>query len=233
MEPLLYTYLIIFGLIFGSFYNVVGIRLAHGESIVHPRSHCPKCGHTLTALELIPVFSWLVQKGRCHNCKTSVSPKYAIFELLTASLFTISPILTGWSKDLVVALVLISFVIILAIADLDSGIIPRQVLPFFLGTGALLRIFIPMEPWWNAWLGALAGYVIFTLINNLKQGTGKNQYALLSATIGLFIGIPGILLVMIIWLYERTKSSTGELHKSLPIITFVSFLTLLMFFVMK
>ncbi|WLV24117.1 prepilin peptidase [Aciduricibacillus chroicocephali] len=233
MEPLLYTYLFIFGLIFGSFYNVVGIRLAHGKSIVHPRSHCPKCGHTLTAFELIPVFSWIIQRGRCRNCKTSVSPKYAIFELLTASLFTISPILTGWSKDLVVALVLISFVIILAIADLDSGTIPRQVLLFFLGTGVLLRIFIPMETWWNPWLGALAGYIIFTLINRLQQGSRKNEYALLAAVNGLFIGIPGIVLVMVIWLFNQIKGSSGERHRTLPITTILSFLTLLMFFVMK
>ena len=61
--------LFVFGTIFGSFYNVVGDRVADGKSIIYPPSHCPKCKHRLTPLELIPIFSYLFQGGKCKNCK--------------------------------------------------------------------------------------------------------------------------------------------------------------------
>ena len=59
----------IFGLIFGSFYNVVGYRLPNNMSLINPSSHCPKCNHKLGPFELIPVFSYLFQGGKCKNCK--------------------------------------------------------------------------------------------------------------------------------------------------------------------
>ena len=65
-------YIVVFfilGTILGSFYNVVGDRLPNNESIVKPRSHCPKCQHILTPLELIPIFSYILQGGKCKNCK--------------------------------------------------------------------------------------------------------------------------------------------------------------------
>lgn len=197
MNFLLYTYLFIFGLIFGSFYNVVGIRLSHGESIVHPRSHCPYCGHTLTAKELVPVFSWIVQKGRCRNCGVGVSPKYALFELLTASLFTISPIMTGWSKDLLLTLVLISLVVIIIIAELDSAIIPVKVLMFFGVLSIVLRIFIPTSPWWDGWIGAIIGYVLISAIGYLLKSRKRVRYAQYAALLGLFTGALGIILAVL------------------------------------
>jgi len=198
MEILGYTYLFIFGLVFGSFYNVVGIRLAHNESIVFPRSHCPHCGHTLTATELIPALSYLFQKGRCRNCSASVSAKYPFFELLTASLFTISPLLTGWSKDLPVALVLVSLVVIVSIADIDSMIIPNKVLLFFGITGILLRLFIPTVPWWNGWVGAVTGFIMLSLIAILsKDGMGGGDIKYF-AVLGLFVGVKGIVLSLVL-----------------------------------
>ena len=61
--------LFVFGTIFGSFYNVVGDRVADGKSIIYPPSHCPKCKHRLTPSELIPIFSYLFQGGKCKSCK--------------------------------------------------------------------------------------------------------------------------------------------------------------------
>ena len=69
----------ILGTIFGSFYNVVGYRLPRGESIAFPPSHCTKCGHKLTPLELIPIFSFLLQKGKCKKCGDKISWFYTIF----------------------------------------------------------------------------------------------------------------------------------------------------------
>jgi Na+/H+ antiporter NhaC len=79
--------LFILGTIFGSFYNVVGDRLPEGKSIVKPSSHCPKCQHKLTPLELIPIFSFLFQKGKCKGCKCKIPIMHPLFELGSGILF--------------------------------------------------------------------------------------------------------------------------------------------------
>ena len=82
---------------------MVGLRIPIKKSIVTPRSACPTCGHRLKALELIPVISYMFQKGKCRGCKSRISPIYPIFELLTGILFTTAPLVIGWSGELVVA----------------------------------------------------------------------------------------------------------------------------------
>ena len=72
-------YLILFfilGLVLGSFYNVVGLRLCKGESLIYPPSHCTKCNHKLKFYELVPVFSYIFLKGRCKNCKEKINIMY-------------------------------------------------------------------------------------------------------------------------------------------------------------
>ena len=192
MEFLLYIYLFVFGLILGSFYNVVGIRLANGESIVTPRSHCPRCNHQLTAWELIPVFSYIFQRGKCKNCGTSISIKYPLFECATATLFTISPLLVGWSKELLIALLLISLVIIITISDLEKMIIPNKVLLFFAGIMLIIRIFIPTEPWWDAYLAAIIGFLLLLLIAIVSKGGMGGGDVKLFFVLGLFVGIKGV-----------------------------------------
>ena len=79
-------YIIIFfiiGLIMGSFFGVVGTRLSEGKSIIRPGSHCTYCNHELKWYELIPVFSYLIQGGKCRNCKKKLSVFYPIIELIT------------------------------------------------------------------------------------------------------------------------------------------------------
>ena len=86
----------IFGLLVGSFLNVCIYRLPRGQSIVAPPSHCPACGKTLTFIELIPVISFLWQRGRCRRCKTKISWRYLCLELLTGLLFVILYRHFGW-----------------------------------------------------------------------------------------------------------------------------------------
>ena len=76
MDVVYFILFFIFGTIFGSFYNVVGYRLPKGESIIYPASHCPNCGHKLGTLELIPILSFLIQKGRCKHCQNKISAFY-------------------------------------------------------------------------------------------------------------------------------------------------------------
>ena len=82
--------LFLFGIVLGSFYNVVGYRLPTPESLIYPSSHCTTCNHKLGASELVPVFSDLFQKGKCKHCGAKISLFYPLFELTTGILFALS-----------------------------------------------------------------------------------------------------------------------------------------------
>ena len=117
----------VLGLVIGSFLNVVIHRLPRGESVVSPRSRCPACGHAITALENVPVLSYLVLRGRCRGCGTSISLRYPAMELLTGALFVgvalrygltpLTPLWWGFSAALVAA----------AAIDFDHRIIPDEI----------------------------------------------------------------------------------------------------------
>lgn len=118
----------IIGTVFGSFYNVVGYRLPKNESVLKPKhSYCPKCHHQLTSLELIPVLSFLFQKGKCKNCRAPISFFYPFIELLTGALFAVSFYSFGFSYELVIALMLSSLFSIVIVSDLNYLIIPDEV----------------------------------------------------------------------------------------------------------
>ena len=131
----------IFGAVLGSFYNVVGYRLPRGESIMFPSSHCTKCGHKLTALELIPIISYLFLRGKCKKCGDKISPFYAIFELITGILFAISYNMFGMSLELLINLTFISALLIIIISDYQTMIIPDEVL-VFTGAALIIEIFL-------------------------------------------------------------------------------------------
>ena len=131
----------IFGLLFGSFYNVVAYRIPKKESIVFPSSHCTTCGHKLTALELIPVISFLIQGGKCKHCGEKVSWFYTIFELLTGILFMLSYLIFGMSIELVISLIFVSICDITIISDYKYMVILDEVL-LIGGIGIIICLFI-------------------------------------------------------------------------------------------
>ncbi len=133
------------GIIFGSFYNVVGYRIPKGKSIVFPPSHCPNCGHKLKSYELIPILSYFIQKGKCRKCHEKISLFYPIFELLTGILFMLAYISFGLTSKLIIAITFISLLIIITVSDYNYMIIPDSVLIFF-GTLLLIEIYIIYGP---------------------------------------------------------------------------------------
>jgi leader peptidase (prepilin peptidase)/N-methyltransferase len=157
----------IFGAIFGSFYNVVGYRLPKHESLIKPPSHCPKCNHKLKPIELIPIFSFLIQGGKCKNCQTKISGFYPIFEFSTGSLFALSYFLFGFSWNLVIALLFISMILIIIISDYLYLIIPDEVLVIF---GVLLLISITINSGLEVGgLSLLEGAISFLIMFLLKK----------------------------------------------------------------
>lgn len=118
----------IIGLIFGSFYVNLGIRIGKKESIIAPRSHCDNCNHKLSFYELIPVFSYIFLLGKCKNCHKKIDVTYPVLELFCASLFTLSFYKFGLTTELFLALILSSLFIIVIATDLNYYIIPDSIL---------------------------------------------------------------------------------------------------------
>lgn len=118
----------IFGIVLGSFYNVVGFRLPRNESLIKPASHCPNCNHLLKVYELIPIFSYMFLGGKCLKCKQKISLYYPIFELASGLLFVLSYLIFGLSYQLIIALVFVSMTLIVTVSDYFYMIISDEVL---------------------------------------------------------------------------------------------------------
>ncbi len=129
----------VFGLIFGSFFNVVGWRIPKGLSLVRPGSFCPKCKHQLKWYELIPLFSYLIQGGKCRKCGAKIAPFYFIIELTTGILFALSYWLFGFSFEFALAILASSFFVIVIVSDTNYLVIPDEVTLFFSIVVLLLR----------------------------------------------------------------------------------------------
>lgn len=197
MEAFYFIYIFIVGLVLGSFYNVVGLRVPKQQSIAFPASHCTQCQRKLSALELVPFFSYIFLRGKCKGCGVRISPVYPMVELATAILFTISPFMVGWSKELLFAWALISLLVIIFVSDIHYMIIPDKVLLFFGVLLVVLRLFMPSAPWWDAYLGALVGFLLLLIIAVVSRGGMGGGDIKLFAVLGLVLGWQGILLTLL------------------------------------
>ncbi|WP_199242543.1 prepilin peptidase [Desulfosporosinus fructosivorans] len=193
----------ILGLLIGSFLNVVIYRVPRGESIVSPGSHCPTCGHALRAWELIPVVSFLIQRGQCRGCQTRISWRYPAVELLTGTLFFLTAFLSfgteTHSARLLLNLVFVAVLLALSFIDLDTFRLPDVLTLPLLGLGLLGAFLIPGNPsgWGSAFsaLGAGGGFWIIARV--YPQGMGLGD-AKLVAAMGAFLGFPSIFLAVLI-----------------------------------
>lgn len=154
------------GTIFGSFYYVVAYRIPKGESIVSPPSHCPNCNHRLGPLELIPIFSYLLQLGKCKNCKCKISIFYPLFEFICGLLFGLSFLSYGFSFELIIVLLFVSMIMIIILSDYYYMIIPDEVLIFF-GVSIIISMFF-INGWYYALMHILYGMVSFVIMYSLK-----------------------------------------------------------------
>jgi leader peptidase (prepilin peptidase)/N-methyltransferase len=150
----------LFGALIGSFANVVIYRLPRRESIVFPGSHCPKCNHQLRPHELVPILSYLVQRGRCRSCGQTISPRYPLVEALMAIGFAV--IALRWPPELygvtfIPLLLLFTLLVILSAIDIDTLLLPDSLT--LSGSG----LPTPLE----AAVGAAIGAGVLTLINRL------------------------------------------------------------------
>lgn len=189
-------FIFLFGLVFGSFYNVVGLRVPQKESIVHPPSHCPKCQRRLTSLDLVPVLSYVLLGGKCRGCGNKISWVYPVIELMTGVLFAFAYGQLGWGIELIVALFFISLLVIIVVSDLAYMLIPDKVLVFFLPLLAIGRVLSPLTPWWDSLVGAVVGFGILYIIAVLSNGGMGGGDIKLFFLIGLVLGTIDTLLTL-------------------------------------
>jgi len=227
----------IFGLIVGSFLNVVIHRTpivlmrswqrdcheltgstehysTHEKfNLITPRSRCPHCGHEISALENIPVVSYLWLRGKCSACQKPISLRYPFVEILSAILTAVTAWHFGFNAAGIAAILLTWLLIALVFIDIDHMLLPDVMVLPFLWVGLLLNMFNVFTPLPQAVVGAVAGYLSLWLVFQLfklitgKEGMGYGDFKLfalfgawfgwqslpliilLSSFIGAFIGI--------------------------------------------
>ena len=205
----------ILGLLVGSFLNVVVHRLPkmmerdwlsqcaelRGEeapdsapfSLLKPRSRCPQCSHTITALENIPLLSWLLLRGKCSSCRTPISPRYPIVEALTGLITAYAGWHFGFGLVATGSIVLIWCLIALTFIDLDTQLLPDSITLPLLWCGLLFNLFGAFTDISSAVIGAMGGYLslwlvywAFKLVTG-KEGMGYGDFKLLAA-LGAWLG---------------------------------------------
>jgi leader peptidase (prepilin peptidase) / N-methyltransferase len=202
-DTLLWVYAFIVGAVIGSFLNVCIYRWPAELSVVKPRSRCPSCATPLAWYDNIPILSWLVLRGRCRTCGTTISVQYPAIELATALIWTASAIRLGFTIDALSAAVFLTLVLGIAITDAREMVIPDQ---FSLG-GTLIGLGLAAIPGGmsllTSFLAAAGSYVAFWIIKFLaekafrKPALGVGDIHMM-AMVGAFLGPIGAVLTILL-----------------------------------
>jgi len=201
----------ILGAIVGSFLNVCILRIPKGESVIHPPSHCPHCKASIAFYDNIPLFSYLLLRGRCRACRERISPRYFAVELLTASLTVALFYKFGLGPAFFSSFIFVAALIVISFIDLDVMIIPDVIsLPgIVLGlVFSLAGPYVMDDPFeiipspLSSLIGLLAGggfllavgwiYEVFTKVEGMGGGDIK-----LFAMIGAFLGWQSLLATLL------------------------------------
>ena len=134
----------VFGLLLGSFLNVVSYRLPRGESLSLPASRCPGCGTPIKPYDNVPVISWLLLRGRCRACGTKIAWRYPLVELATAALLALTVVVIGPNEDVWLGLAFVLLLVPVTVIDLDFRIIPNKLM--IAGTVVALAILAITRP---------------------------------------------------------------------------------------
>jgi len=189
------------GLMAGSFTTVVSHRVPRGESVVGPRSRCPSCGTQIAAYDNIPVFSWVLLRGRSRCCHERISARYPITELILAALYTATVVvLRGNLTEILLGLIFVTMLVAITVTDLEQRIIPNKILL----VAAILAVGIaavgdPGSLPQRFLAAAAAGGGLFLVALAYPRGMGLGDVKL-AAVMGLFLGrnvAPAILVALL------------------------------------
>ncbi len=222
---LLYILVGLFGLCFGSFLNVCISRLPRGESIVLPRSHCPRCHHAIRWYDNIPLISYVVLGGHCRDCRERISPLYPAVEALTALIMILTFHVYGLGPEFIKYALFGMLLIVLIFTDLLDRRIPQAITVFGISLGLVFSIIIPVDDrplgwvlrYWDIYpsgtvlsvagavAGALVGGGLFYAVGEAFYHLGGKQKeyvgfgdVMLMLMVGTFLGMPLTLMTILL-----------------------------------
>jgi len=178
----------LFGLVIGSFLNVVIARLPEGRSVWRPRSACPGCGTPIAWYVNIPVLSFALLRGRCRACGGAIPWRYPIVEAATGAVFALAYWLLGPTPDFVVAAALLAALIAITAIDLSHQIIPDVITLPGIVAGVVANLLTGRVAWLESILGIAVGGGIFLVIILASRGGMGGGDMKLGAMLGAFLG---------------------------------------------
>jgi leader peptidase (prepilin peptidase) / N-methyltransferase len=194
------TFAGVFGAVLGSFLNVVAYRLPRHESLIKPGSRCPSCEAPVRPYDNVPILSWLLLRGRCRSCGSSISPRYPLVEALTGSLCVGAVLVHHSAVAIALSIVLILLVVPAALIDLEHRIIPNRItaLGAVLALGIGLALDPAGEPERLIAATAAGGFLLLAALA-YPGGMGMGDVKL-ATVMGLFLGravAPAMLLALL------------------------------------
>ena len=197
---------LLFGAAMGSFLNCAAWRIANGESFLHGRSHCPACGHMLNALDLIPVFGWIILKGRCRYCGERVSIRYPLTELFFAFVTAACLFQRDFSILCLRDYIFLCCLFCLSLVDMEKYIIPDGCLIISVITWFLALPWVKDNLNYKIWIYILTGVCLFMIMLILslvmdfilkKESLGGGDIKLFGV-VGLYLGPAGSMFAVFI-----------------------------------
>lgn len=195
---ILYIMIFLIGISIGSFLNVCIYRIPKKEDIVFERSHCMSCGNVLKWYELIPLFSFLVQGGKCRNCKTKLSVQYPLIELLNGLIYVWIFMAKGFQPESILFCICASVLIVISVIDWRTYEIPFGC-NIVIGILGIVRVILDLAHWYDYVIGFFAVSGLFLIIYWITKGRGIGGGDIkLMAAAGLLLGWQNILLSLMI-----------------------------------
>ncbi|WP_375488665.1 prepilin peptidase [uncultured Jatrophihabitans sp.] len=186
----------VLGLAVGSFLNVVIHRVPRGESVVSPPSHCPRCHSRIRSRHNVPVFGWLVLRGRCFDCELPISARYPLVEAATGALFVAVTLCFGVTATLPAYLYLATVVVTVAMIDVDLRRVPSAVVrPSLIVAAVLLATPAVVDgDWWRIARGLVGGAALVAVVFGIGAVTQR-----LDASAGALVAMLGLYLGWLSW----------------------------------
>lgn len=218
------------GACWGSFAATLSERWPQGRSVLQPRSHCESCARPLSVLDLIPVVSYVIMRGRCRHCAAPFSSRYLLIKLACAGIGAASALSTTWPDGLWVA-VLGWQLILLAVLDAEHFWLPNPLVAWLAGTGLCVAVLAGCPQFLAALIGSAVGFGALYVIAEIyrrtrgKAGMGGGDPKLFGA-IGAWIGWQGLPIVLFFaamigigvaaWMATRDTNGLPLLQRRLP-----------------
>ncbi|MDQ6960986.1 MAG: prepilin peptidase [Mariprofundaceae bacterium] len=190
----------LFGMVFGSFSNVLVHRLPRRESVVFPSSNCPKCHADIAWYDNIPVLSYLILRAKCRHCQQHIAMRYPLLEISMGLCWSALVWHYGLSPTTVMAIVLVSLLLVLSIIDLETELLPNTLTFPGIALGLLYNLWA--GDIYSSLIGAFAGYFVFWSVATVffmltkKHGMGGGDFKLL-AMLGAFLGWQSLPLIIL------------------------------------